>query len=246
MVNQLPKRQYISAYQIFYKEQTKVFQQNGVGINMVGTLLQRKWEQLAHEEQRYYQEQFEKFEVKYQEQLNEFKKINQMLNQSKKIEKSFIKPKKPQIPQIHYVIQNRYKYKGKNYSQNQIYAELIKEFSIQRLEVKEQLEWEYESKQTIYDCEMIELLKQNCQKYQSLKEKLLMNFQQQAEEQEFNSHEYVQKNFAVDINGQNQVMGSQQVCKFKSSNNLKGLSLIAVKLPFEEQNLQGKKGRNLN
>ncbi|CAK91157.1 unnamed protein product (macronuclear) [Paramecium tetraurelia] len=212
----------------------------------MGTLLQRKWELLAHEEQRYYQEQFEKFEVKYQEQLSEFKKINQMLNQSKKIEKSIIKPKKPQIPQIHYVIQNRYKYKGKNYSQNQIYSELIQEFSIQRMELKEQLELEYESKQTLYDYEMIELLKQNCQKYQSLKEKLLMNLQQQAEEQEFNSIEYAQKNFAVGVNGHNQTIGSQQVSKFQSSNNLKRLSLIAVKLPLQEQNLQGKEGRNLN
>ncbi|CAD8207934.1 unnamed protein product [Paramecium pentaurelia] len=241
MVNQLPKRQYISAYQIFYKEQSKVFQQNGVGINMVGALLQRKWESLSQEEQRHYQEIFEKFEVKYQEQLNEFKKLNQILKHSKKIEKSIIRLKKPQIPQIHYVIQNRYKYNGKNYSQRQIYVELIQEFGFQRLEMKEQLELEYESKQIIYDYEMIEMLKQKCQKYQSLKEKLQINLKQQAQVQEFNSHKYEQKNFAVDVQGRNQTMGSKQVYQIQSSNTLKGLSLIAMKLPQEELNTQGKR-----
>ncbi|CAD8120314.1 unnamed protein product [Paramecium sonneborni] len=244
MVNQLPQRQFISAYQIFYKEQAQILMQNGVGINMVGSLLQTKWEQLTQDKQRHYQELFENFEVKYLEQLNEFKKLNRMLKYSKKIEKQIIKPRKPQIPQINYVIENRYKYNRKLYSQTQIYIELIQEFGIQRQEVKEQLELEYETKQIIYNDEMMKLLKHNCQKYQDLKEKLQKNLQQEMKVIESNYNEQEKEKFAVEIQSDKHIMKRKvslsgnkykEVYINKSGISIKELSLNTLEEPQQRK-----------
>ncbi|CAD8122792.1 unnamed protein product [Paramecium sonneborni] len=189
-LNQPPKRQYISPYQIFYKEQLQILLNQGIGINMVGAQIQKTWQDMTSEMHEYYEDQFDQCEDKFQEQLIYFYGGNQNhIKQWNEFKNIPSKPKRPLTPQFEYIIKNRHKFSLKNYNWKQSFQLLVQDYQKQSQRVREQLEVDYERKMKDYK-DAIEMWNEKyAEKYKTLKKNSLEIYKKQKTENELDYQE---------------------------------------------------------
>ncbi|CAD8208235.1 unnamed protein product [Paramecium pentaurelia] len=223
-LNQPPKRQYISPYQIFYKEQLKIMLSQGVGINMVGAQIQKAWSEMSSEMHEYYEDQFEQCEDKFQEQLIYFyggdqRHINQ-LNELKNIPS---KPKRPLTPQFDYVIKNRHKFSSKNFNWKQSFSLLVEEYCKQSQRVREQLEVDFERKLKDYKEAIEKWNEKYAEKYKTLKKNTIEIYKKQKNENEFEYKElqFVRTVKKMSSNKKDEQTQNYSACKDDKNSNLK-------------------------
>ncbi|CAD8123868.1 unnamed protein product [Paramecium sonneborni] len=225
-LNQPPKRQFISPYQIFYKEQLQILLSQGVGINMVGNQIQKAWQDMTNEMHQYYEDQFEQCEEKFQEQLIYFYGGNQKhINQWKEFKNIPSKPKRPLSPQFEYIIKNRHKFSFKNFNWKQSYQILIDEYCQQSHRVLEQLEVDYERKMKEYKDAIDKWNEKYAEKYKTLKKNTLEIYKKQKTENQFEYQElqFVRSIKKMSSNKKEEQTQNNADCNDVKSNNLKDL-----------------------